>query len=458
MLNRVAQRGLINRGQFHFVMMKADRLNAMNFLRGKKWVFFLCLLVAGDAIPGTFESGLMAYKKKNYREARRVWEELAGQGDSRSKLWLGAVHILGKGTARNFAKAYEWLIIASDSYPLETQMLIDMIWPYLDARERTEAAKRASKWQACNTPWDRICVNAFQGDPLAQYRIGCVFFMNSGPVDYSKAVEWFHLAAEQGNAQAQFKLGLLYDAGLGITQSDRQAQYWYEKAAKAGIVNAWVMLGAMYCENRNTGFSTRGIRYLRMAAMKGNAIAQAALGEKYAVGAGVPMDSREGLQWLSQAADRGDTDAQNMLGTLYLSGRGVPCNPNQARNCFESAAHRGDRIAQYNLGLMHFQNSGTVESLSQAARWFLRSARQGLPEACLGMGRIYLSGYRIRKDYMKAYLWCSLAAAGQNSAVRATARSLMQDMSRSMPFKDIVAAQQISARLWKELPVASIFD
>jgi hypothetical protein len=34
----------------------------------------------------------------------------------------------------------------------------------------------------------------------------------------------------------------------------------------------------------------------------------------------------------------------------------------------------------------------------------------------------------------------------------------MQDMSRSMPFKDIVAAQQISARLWKELPVASIFD
>ncbi|MBN1892871.1 sel1 repeat family protein [bacterium] len=430
----------------------------MKCLDVKKWILPFAILIAGQALSGDFESGLLAYKKKNYREARKVWEELAGQGDSRSQLWLGAIHILGKGTSKNYAKGYEWLIIASDSYPLETRMLIDMIWPYLDAQERILAAKRASKWKACNTRWDQVCLNAFQGDPQAQYRVGCVFFMNSGPVDYSKAAEWFHLAAAQGNAQAQFKLGLLYDAGLGIGQSDRQAQYWYERAARAGVVNAWVMLGSLYCDNRNTGLATRGIRYFRMAAMKGNAIAQSALGEKYAVGDGVPVNSRESLQWLSQAADKGDTDAQNMLGTLYHTGRGVPYNPGQARLCFENAAQKGDRIAQYNLGLMHFQNSGTVESLAQAAKWFLRSARQGLPEACLGMGRIYLSGYRIRTDYIKAYLWCSLAASGQDRVVRDTARKLMQDMSRSMPFKDIVAAQKISARLWKEMPAASIFD
>ena len=41
------------------------------------------------------------------------------------------------------------------------------------------------------------------------------------PQDYTEAVNWFRKAAEQGYAQAQYKLGVMYDEGLGVTQDYR---------------------------------------------------------------------------------------------------------------------------------------------------------------------------------------------------------------------------------------------
>jgi uncharacterized protein len=38
------------------------------------------------------------------------------------------------------------------------------------------------------------------------------------PQDYSEAIKWFRLAAEQGNAKAQFHLGVMYANGQGVTQ------------------------------------------------------------------------------------------------------------------------------------------------------------------------------------------------------------------------------------------------
>ena len=44
--------------------------------------------------------------------------------------------------------------------------------------------------------------------------------------------------ANQGDAQAQFNLALLYYHGLGTPHDSKQAVYWYTKAAEQGHVNA----------------------------------------------------------------------------------------------------------------------------------------------------------------------------------------------------------------------------
>jgi TPR repeat protein len=64
--------------------------------------------------------------------------------------------------------------------------------------------------------------------------------------DYAEAVKWWRKAAEQGNAQAQHNLGLMYDEGEGVTQDYAEAVKWYRKAAEQGDVEAQVILGRMY--------------------------------------------------------------------------------------------------------------------------------------------------------------------------------------------------------------------
>ena len=61
---------------------------------------------------------------------------------------------------------------------------------------------------------------AEQGDAMAQFALG-VMYANGGagvPQDVDEAVRWYRLAAEQGDADAQLNLALIYSNGHGITR------------------------------------------------------------------------------------------------------------------------------------------------------------------------------------------------------------------------------------------------
>jgi len=64
--------------------------------------------------------------------------------------------------------------------------------------------------------------------------------------DYATALrEWTPLA-KQGNADAQFNLGLMYDEGQGVPEDNMKAVHWYRFAAWQGHASAQGNLGAMY--------------------------------------------------------------------------------------------------------------------------------------------------------------------------------------------------------------------
>ena len=88
---------------------------------------------------------------------------------------------------------------------------------------------------------------AEQGDADAQYNLGLCY--ETGEVverDYKEAVKWYKMAAEQGHADAQFNLGFCYanvkELGLGLAE----AMEWYEKAAEQGHVLARYTLALSY--------------------------------------------------------------------------------------------------------------------------------------------------------------------------------------------------------------------
>jgi TPR repeat protein len=59
-------------------------------------------------------------------------------------------------------------------------------------------------------------------------------------------MQYWRPLADQGNALAQFNLGLLYHEGRGVSQDYAQAVTWFRKAADQGDAEAQAALGAMY--------------------------------------------------------------------------------------------------------------------------------------------------------------------------------------------------------------------
>jgi TPR repeat protein len=64
--------------------------------------------------------------------------------------------------------------------------------------------------------------------------------------DYAKALKEWQPLAEQGDAVAQFNLGLMYANGQGVPQDYKEALKWFRKAAEQGVASAQHNLGVMY--------------------------------------------------------------------------------------------------------------------------------------------------------------------------------------------------------------------
>ncbi len=88
---------------------------------------------------------------------------------------------------------------------------------------------------------------AEQGDAEAQFTLGVKAELGRGiAVSEATAVKWYTAAANGGNANAQWFLGRLYAKGKGVEQSNKTAFLWYQKAAEQNQRNAQYLLGVMY--------------------------------------------------------------------------------------------------------------------------------------------------------------------------------------------------------------------
>jgi TPR repeat protein len=131
---------------------------------------------------------------------------------------------------------------------------------------------------------------------------------------YREAMCWYQKAP--GNADAQNRIGVLYDYGRGVPQDHEKAQVWYTKAAE-----------------------------------QGNSAAQKNLGDHYIVGQGVPrLDYLKAMKWYFKAAEQGNADAQYNLGYMYVNGLGVDKsisgNAVQGRMWMKEASDRGNLAAR----------------------------------------------------------------------------------------------------------------
>ncbi len=195
------------------------------------------------------------------------------------------------------------------------------------------------------TAFKKLKTAATQGDAKAQFNLGVMYETGQGIVkDYAEAVFWYKLAAEQSYVRAQSNLGAMYEMGQGVAQNYAEAVRWYKMAAGQGDAKVQFNLGQMHQKGLGVVKDpVEAMRWIKLAAEQGEATAQGVLAVHYAMGDGVVQDYAKAYMWSNIAEARGDTKAGEMrklLGTQMTAPQiteaqkmAIDCQARKFRQC-----------------------------------------------------------------------------------------------------------------------------
>jgi uncharacterized protein len=207
-----------------------------------------------------------------------------------------------------------------------------------------------------------------------QYKLGLKYYNGQGVSKNNvEAMKYFKKAAAQGHADAQYKLGRMYEYDVEIPGEPEamKAQEDFAKKADAGTENRfdaknYLMAMGNLMQNVNQ-LQAEAVKWYKKAAFQGHAEAQYKLGFNYAIGfGGLQEDHSEALKWWKKAAEQGHASAQYELGGMYYRGEVVSQNYAEAVKLWEKAADQGHPAAVHRLGIMYYKGQGTPQNFVKA--------------------------------------------------------------------------------------------
>lgn len=183
------------------------------------------------------------------------------------------------------------------------------------------------------------------------------FYPRKEPIDERVIGDWDVLMptdntkakAESGDAESQFRLGFMYDVGLGCDEDPEKAEIWYCKAANGNHPDALFHYGVMVYEKAKTNADVKeALSLWKRAATRGHVLSQLYLGYMYENGKGMFWKSRDAaIYWYNRAATQGNPAAMIQLGDLHQNMFSLfSDNKKIALNWYNKASGYGDEEAK----------------------------------------------------------------------------------------------------------------
>ncbi len=135
--------------------------------------------------------------------------------------------------------------------------------------------------------------------------------------DYKTALYYLSLFAANGDAKAQYNLGVMYREGLGVKKDDVQSLIHFVEAAERGHMLGNYAVGIAFLSGKGSEIDAEtAIHYLSEAALLGHAISAVEIGNLYFRGRLIEEDFVSAHFWWSLARDRNAPDASKNLDIL----------------------------------------------------------------------------------------------------------------------------------------------
>jgi TPR repeat protein len=282
---------------------------------------------------------------------------------------LARCYQYGLGCKLDISKAESWMTKAGKAGDTEILLMVskffsnlgqyDLAIPYLKKAAQAESIKacyllgcyyRDGLGMKQNLNKAKYWLSKFaEDDAETCYTLGNLFLSNE---EYNKAFEHLSSSANSGIIEAQYKLGYLYENGLGISTDLKSACMLYAEAAASDHSEACRRLGLCYWDGRGVikdlGQAEKWLRY----AMD--------LGSKDAVNDLAMLKEMEGDKlsdlkcamklYLKAATEHLDPVAHHNIADMYKSGKIFDENPLQmATEWYRKAAALGDQLALHKI-------------------------------------------------------------------------------------------------------------
>ena len=207
----------------------------------------------------------------------------------------------------------------------------------------------------------------------AAYDLAMAYHYGEGKEEnFAKALELYHLAAENGLDYAMLALGKLFQDGDIVQEDHESALYWYEKARDAGNEEA--------------------DRYIKIDELLDKA-----------EGALDSDDGKVALESLQEAADLGDVNSMVMVGSMYSSGAFCEINHNIAFKYFLKAAEAGHESGMLGVALAYSSGNGVNNDKNKALEWYEKAVDGGSIEATAILAASYIGADKSVIEYLSQY-------------------------------------------------------
>jgi len=285
------------------------------------------------------EKGLAAFLAGDYVSAISIFKPLADQQQTGGVFGMGLVYQVGPAILRDPDKAEDHYKKAVDqgsvdamtnlalhywrtmAPPNDEYMAINLL-----ERAISKGSERAKQALALINTKKMTLQTArnirFSIPPRPTSNAGLAALLAG---DFVNAISFFKHQADEGKADGQLGLGLIYDQGIPALTNPVRAAQLYRAAAAQGYAGAQVNLGNLY-------FS----------------------------GVGVKKNIDEAMKWYLEAASQNDPLAQNMLGYAFLTGTGKKQDITRAARMFAIASDQGNDGAMNAAALLGLGAQNTV--------------------------------------------------------------------------------------------------
>jgi len=253
---------------------------------------------------------------------------------------------------------------------------------------------------------------AEDGDADAQYGLGVIYQEGIAVKKSSlRATQWLQKAADQDHKQAVNRLAWHYRNGIGVVQSSAKAEELYLKAFDLGVVGASIPLGAIYRSGEPGVQENHALaaKWARIGADAQIDRGENLLGELYRDGVGVSQSFATALEWFERSAARGFHLAYFNASVILRNGVGVEKDMERGMKYLRTAADLGHAGAMSDLALAYAEGVGVTQSYQEALNWFAKAARRNSSGA-IRLAKAYERGVLGDVDFARAFMWYYVAA------------------------------------------------